>query len=810
MKIDSFTAISILLVSVILPNPDCAAQQYETQIRPILAKHCFPCHGSTKQESELRFDTLSTDLIKNRPAAETWHDALNSLDLGEMPPDERPQLSLTEHEALTTWIRNRLRKARDSKKKNTGSVVLRRLNRIEYQNTMVELLGIEADYSANLPPDTPSEDGFQNNGGTLSISPMAFNFYLEAARYGLSRAIVTGSAPKIFEEQITLSASAGKRNEFISNQLGIGTQFIAKLNNFPDQGEFRIRVTARANLVDGADYPRLRATFGYRADTQSPNKEIGIAEITSEESTIYEFYGRMEDYPIQSRNQSKFPGQLVTLTNLFNDGKQRELTQKIDTTVEKNGKVRKVKKTELIKHDDVPTITIQNVEFTSPLYDSWPPDHHRKILFASSTEEVGETAYAREVIGKFMQRAFRRPVKDWETNSMLQLYTKLRKDSATFEDAIRETLALVLVSPDFLFLIETADDSGSGKTQLTDFELASRLSYFLWSTMPDQRLYDLAASGTLSRPDVLSKEVERMLNDPKIWQFVRQFSDQWLDLTSVNRVAVNPQYYDQWDTSIEPWMQEESRHFFAEILLKNLSALNFIDSEFAMLNAPMARHYGIKNGPRGVSYERVTLAADSNRGGLLGHASILLGNSTGEDSHPILRGVWIRETLLNDPPDPPPPNVPTLESDNSNFNEVSVREQLKMHREDLSCAACHRRIDPWGIALEHFDAVGQWRKDVKRLNRKKFLFVPVQAETVLPSGDKITGVADLKQFLLQHRNEQFAKSIASKITSYAIGRSVEFEDQTNIDAITSSFIESDYRLPRLIERIVQDPLFQNR
>ena len=810
MKFDNLTTALVLIASVFLLKHNSYAQQFKNEIRPILAKHCFQCHGSDKQESKIRFDTLSTNLIENRPAAETWHDALTSLDLGEMPPDDQPDLSPVEHEKLTTWIRQRLKEAEASKTPNIGSVVLRRLNRIEYQNTMVDLLGVDLAYSTNLPPDTPSEQGFQNNGGALTISPMALEFYLAAARDGLSKAIVTGPPPQIFNEPVSLSTSGGKRKELSSNHLGLGAQFIGKLNNFPNSGEFRIRVTAQANLVDGADYPRLKATFGYRADTQSPNKEIGTTEVTSEQPGVYEFRGRMEDFPIQSRNQSKFPGQQITLTNVFNDGKQRKLTRKVETTVEKNGKLRKVKKTELIKHADVPTITIQSVEFTSPLYESWPPNHHQTILFDSRTRDISEQAYAREVIGKFMQRAFRRPVLDWETDSMLELFAKLRKSTTTFEEAIRETLALILVSPDFLFLVETAKDKDSESELLTSFELASRLSYFLWSTMPDQRLYDVAASGTLMQPNVLAQEVERMLGDPKSSQFTRQFSDQWLDLASVNRVAINPQYYEQWDTSLEPWMQEESRQFFAEILQKDLSALNFIDSEFAMLNAPMARHYGIENGPRGVAFERVQLPEGSNRGGLLGQASILLGNSTGEDSHPILRGVWVRERLLNDPPDPPPPNVPALESNDPKFNELTVREQLKIHRQDVSCAACHRRIDPWGLALEHFDAVGKWRTNVKRLNRKKVFSVPVQAETVLPSGEKISGAADLKNYLLQHRSKQFAETIATQITSYAIGRSVEFADKRNIESITNTFIESDYRLQALIQRIVQDPLFQSK
>ena len=786
------------------------AQQFEKEVLPILAKHCFKCHGAEIQENKVRFDTLSIDLVSDRAAAETWHDALNSLDLGEMPPHDEPELSNNDHESLTSWIRQQLKVATTHAKSTGGAVVLRRLNRIEYQNTMVELLGVESDFSANLPPDTPSEEGFQNNGATLSISPMAFEYYLASAREGLSKAIVTGTAPEMISDKITETAIKGAGKDISTNLLGVGGKFVARLDNFPDSGEFRIRVTARAQLVDGASYPRLKATFGFRADTQFPRRDLGAVDVTSEQPEVYEFRGRMEDFPVQSRGQSKFPGQLITLTNIFNDGKQRKTTQRIETVIEKKGKKRKGTKTELIQHADVPTITIDSVEFMGPIYESWPPEHHQRILFDSPQRDLGESAYARVVVSNFMQRAYRRPIKDWETESLMRLFTEIRTESPTFEDAIRETLALVLVSPDFLYLIEPANGDRASKTPLTDFELASRLSYFLWSTMPDKKLFELAKTGSLRKPKILSAEVDRMLDDPRSWEFVNQFTDQWLDLASVDRVAVNPQYYEQWDTSLEPWMQAETRHFFAEILHNDLSALNFIDSNFAMLNAPMARHYGIKNGPRGNNYERVELPADSRRGGLLGHASILLGNSTGEDSHPILRAVWIRERLLDDPPAPPPPNVPALNSEDRNFNQLPIREQLEIHREDANCAACHRRIDPWGIALEHFDAVGQWRDTIKRFDRKKVLSLPVRSDTVLPGGYSVSGVEDLKEYLIKHRSKQFAQAIVSRMTSYAVGRSLEFEDQQNINRMTNNFVDSDYKLRALIHRIVQDDIFQSK
>lgn len=788
---------------------------FAKHVRPILQAHCYQCHGPEKQNSEVRFDTLSTDLIKDRPAAETWHDALNSVNLGEMPPDDEPQLSVEDRGILTSWIRQQLDAAVASQKSTGGEVILRRLNRVEYQNTMVDLLGVDTDYSSSLPPDTPSEEGFQNNGASLSISPMAFEYYLASARMGLSKAIVTGPAPEVIAAKITETMTTGTRRDVFSKTLNVGGKFVAKLDEFPDAGEFHIRVTARAHLIDEVAYPRMRATFGFRADTQYPTGDLGVVDVTSEQPAVYEFRGRMEDFPVQSRNQSKFPGQLITLTNDFNDGKQRAPTRRVQIETEKKNKKGKITKkkstiTEIILHEDVPTITIDSVEFTGPLYEAWPPKHHQVISLPSPQREVGELVYAKEVVAAFMRRAYRRPVQDFEVNSMLRLFSQIRPMSASFEDAIRETLALVLVSPDFLYLVEPENGDGIAKAPLSDFEFASRLSYFLWSTMPDARLFELAESGTLRDPAILTSEIDRMLADERSWQFVSQFTNQWLDLASVDRVAVNPQYYENWDTSIEPWMQEETRHFFAEVLRNDLSALNFIDSDFAMLNAPMARHYGIANGPRGSSYERVRLPTHSKRGGLLGHASMLLGNSTGEDSHPIMRAVWIRERLLDDPPAPPPPNVPALDSENPDFNQLPVRAQLEIHRQDPNCADCHRGIDPWGIALEHYDAVGNWRDSIKRLAGKRQRLLPVNTETTLPGGHPIDGVDDLKAFLIEHRSEQFAKAIVSRVTSYALGRSIEFADEGEVDKMRDQFVESDYQLRPLIHAIVNNELFQTK
>jgi hypothetical protein len=431
-------------------------------------------------------------------------------------------------------------------------------------------------------------------------------------------------------------------------------------------------------------------------------------------------------------------------------------------------------------------------------------------LISSANQDKGELVYAEEVLTHFMRRAYRRPIEKSESKTMLQFFSRIRPTTESFEEALRETLAMVLVSPEFLYLIEPED--GKGKTPLTDFELASRLSYFLWSTMPDEQLFDAAETGGLRKPPLLAAEIDRMLEDPKSWQFVEQFSDQWLDLAAVDRVAVNPEYYGNWDDAVKPSMKGETRHFFAEILRNDLSALNFLDSDFTMLNEPLARHYGIKNGPRGGAFESVSLDPKTQRGGLLTQASVLLGNSTGEDSHPILRAVWIRDRLLDDPPADPPPNVPALDSEDPNFAQLPVRKQLELHRQDPACNDCHRGIDPWGIALEQFDAIGLWRDEILRKapKGKGFVSAPVEAASELPDGHSLEGVESLKAYLMDQRKDQFARALVAKLTSYALGRSPELSDEDAIDAMTAQFAADGYRLRPLIHDIVESELFQTK
>ena len=791
----SFTRILTLPLTILWSAGACSgAIDFSSQVLPILKEHCFKCHGEKKQKGKLRLDTLSPDLLKSRIAAETWHDVRDALNLGEMPPEEEPELSREKRQILVGWVNQEIDALIEAKKSTGGRVVLRRLNRSEYQNTMRDLLGIEHNYVKDFPPESLSEDGFRNDGSTLQISDLQMEYYLKAAREGLRKAIVLGPRPKVTRQEFTKTVKDKNRG---SNILDKDQQFIVKLMEYPEEGEVIIRTTVRAKHAKNRGYPQLRAAIGYRADVQAPRAFIKSQDVVSEDWQEFQFRSRIENFPLPSKTQSKFPGLLVWLDNAYAEGRDKPLKAR------GNGKKQKQTKGPLT----YPQIEVQSVEFIGPVFEQWPPRHHTALLAPRKSGE-NEAAHVSKLLTRFMSKAFRRPVDKSETLPYLKFYQSIRPTLPSFEEAMQETFAMILISPDFLYLVEPSSET---KRPLNDWEMASRLSYFLWSTMPDPQLFKLARENNFRDPKVLQAEIERMISDERSWQFIEQFADQWLDLGAVQRVAINPNYYPKFDDALKTAMRQESLHFFKEIFQQDLSALNFLDSKFTMLNEPLAKHYGL-TGPRGSNFERVALNPKDHRGGVLTHGSILLGNSTGEDSHPVKRAVWIRERLLDDPPSDPPPNVPNLDSTNPDFANLSVRDQLAAHREEASCKDCHRGIDPWGIPMESYGGDGLWRDNIlrKKTKGKGMNKLPVETETILPDGHEIGSIADLKSYLLKNKKDQFAKAFTSKLLTYALGRRLEITDEKAVEDLTGKFIVNNFRIKPLIQLVVASETFQTK
>jgi mono/diheme cytochrome c family protein len=903
------------------------SEEYATEIQPILATHCFGCHGQDEQNAMLRLDTLDSNF--RGASAETWHDVLNQLNLGEMPPDDQPVLSSAARQKLTGWIRSNLDRVAIERKGTRNQTVLRRLTRYEYDNTMRDLLGLDLDFARDLPPEPSSSDGFKNNGASLGISSLQVEYYLEAARYALDKAIVEGPAPKVYRHRFEKTSSGKTPNDpLIGSRMVPKGRFLAKVLEYPREGEFVIRARVSASVPEGMGFPRMRVALGLKSDTESPARVVGEADVSNPESepALYEFRGRIEEFPLPGHNP-KFPGITITVTNVYEDGlpspksrkykaipltaqQKKDVSQAVAdhspklplSTEEIRGKkewtqtvaaitklqrqleeIRRIppdhpNQTDLAYRlydidqamvneprrlqtlakmlgedgdefweryrtinaahfaerdqildrfhgipkinrqtkqfvEDEPeqpqrsTLVLESLDFEGPLYATWPPAHHTRLLPPS---DAPERERAEQAISSLMTRAYRRPISSEDVLPVLSIYDEIRPTSPSFEEAMRETLAMVLISPEFLYLVVPNDDTSR---PLTEHELASRLSYFLWSTMPDEPLRALADAGQLKDKELLEKQVRRMIDDPRSKAFVEHFTHQWLDLSGLDRVAINPNDYPDFDERLKPMMKQETHAFFAEILRNDRTALNLIDSEFLMLNEPLAKHYGIANSdgsPKGGEFEWVQLQPEDPRGGLLTQASFLMINSTGEDSHPIRRAVWVLDRLLGDPPAPPPPDVPELNSEQPDFASLSLKQQLELHRTKSACRDCHRGIDPWGIPFEGFDAVGLKRSFINRRIDRKTTQVPIDDEAVLPRGTKIDGVEDFKRYLLENETDRFSRSLVTKLMAYSLGRSLVLEDRLTIESLVKTFQAQDYRLSDLIVAIVQSEAFQTK
>jgi len=816
------------------PTPADEASAFSRDVKPLLRKLCAGCHGAKKPKGHLQIDRLSHELAAGHDA-EAWQDVLDRVNLGEMPPPKSQQPTKEERQVLVRWLTDGLRQAAESRKNSSGRVVMRRLTRYEYQNTMRDLLGVDLDYAAELPPEPLSPDGFLNNGASLEMSPSQLEVFLRAARMGLGEAIVSGERPAVHRFRKEVTDVGRLPHKAVAGHEPANPEFILGVDTFARRGEFEVRIRAGAVIPEGNDFPRLRLSLGCLPGIiHVPRKIVGEVDVRAlpEEPETFTFRGRIEDYPQPGDTpfgNVDFQGMMVLVDFLDADGKELrypDRTYAVPPPKKKPDPKGKKSKSAVTTYPAPPPtpenprldIAIESVELESPVITAWPPKSHTQILFAGNTRPqtpADEKRYVQDVLGRFMARAFRRPVSERELDATVEFFEAIRAESSSFEEAMRETLSLVLVSPHFLYIVETRDESDDSKRAddqpVSDFELASRLSYFLWSSMPDDRLFDLAKDDHLSKPEVIEQEVRRMLADQRSNEFITRFADQWLDLGALDRVAVNPEFFPEFDNRLKPQMAEQTRAFLAEVLRAEESCLDLLDSNWTMLNRPLAKHYGM-TGPRSSAFERVAIGEERQRGGLLGQGAFLLSNSDGEQPHPIKRAVWILDRLLDSPPAPPPPDVPELDPESQELAGLSLKDQLAAHRNKEACGNCHRGIDPWGIPLENFNAVGLWQTEstIRRTGQGKGKVTkaaPVDASSVLPDGTEIDGLDELKLYVRENRRELFARAVVRRLSTYALGRSLDLGDRATIDELTTVFIETDFRLNQLIAALVKSDSF---
>ncbi len=818
-------------------NSEARLNEFQSNVRPILKQLCFECHGPENQEGDVRLDTLSPDVRSDAFSDSVWHDALDQINLGEMPPEDARPLSDKQRKQFVEWIAATLNEASEAKRYSDGRVLMRRLTRYEYANTMRDLLGIEFDFARDLPPEPASPEGFLNNGATLEMSSTQVEAYLAAARRALDVAIVTGEQPEAFRHEATKTGVGRLPRRTEGGHIPVNPEFVLDIPEFPRTGEFRLRIRAHGVIPDGEGVPRLRVALGnVPGIVHVPRKLVSEVDVTGteDEPQTFEFRGRIEDFPQPGDREFgnvAFKGMVGLLDFLDADGRELRYADRTYSDPPPNKKAKQPKKAPPPNGRPAPEgdgprydIVIESVEFAAPYFESWPPPSHLRLI-AHSVDTTDETERAREIVGRFMRRAYRRTVEPKELDQTIGLFEALRPQLPSFEDAVRETLASVLVSPHFLYIVEQREatrdktqPTDDNATRLTAFELATRLSYFLWSSMPDDQLLDSAVSGELLKPAILTAEVQRMLADDRSSEFVNRFADQWFDLAALERVAVNPEFYPDFNNDLKAAMREETRGVLREILKNDLSCLELLNSNWTVANRVLANHYGLAERPRSSAFERVALHADDRRGGVLGHGAFLLSQSDGQRPHPIKRAVWILDRLLDSPPAPPPPAVPELDPDSPDLAKMTLKQQLEVHRSQSACRSCHEGIDPWGFPLEHFDAIGQWREtspvriaDAQKKGRApKASALVVDATSRLPDGSTVANSDGLKQYLLQNRRDQFARAAVKRLAGYALGRSLDIGDRPAIEKLRLDFMANDFRLQHLIVALVSSDLFQTK
>lgn len=512
-----------------------------------------------------------------------------------------------------------------------------------------------------------------------------------------------------------------------------------------------VRAFAGARTDDGMDF----ATFGSAQEVTAP---IG-------QTQTLDFIGSLEDLPIPVFD----PAAKTTHANTMVIGLWNDYLVKR-------------------KSDFGPPLLVHSVELEAPYYPQWPPKSHTDIFFDSSNRNNHEV-YTREVLTRFIERAYRRPLRDGELDRYMEFWKNIKGDHERYEDGIKEVLVAVICNPNFLFFAGMPESDG--EQSLKEFSLASRLSYFLWNSPPDDELLQLASQGHLK--DDLENQIDRMIADPKSRRMVRAFTYEWLRVDRQQFMDTDTETYPDFTRFVKQDMPEETYHFVHHVLATDQSILNFIQSDFAMLNQNLAEFYGVE-GVEGSFFRPVEIKPDSHRGGLLSQGAFLNGHSDGVEPHPIKRAVWLKEKILGDPAPPPPPNVPELDPDTPGFEDLTLKEQLELHRNKASCVDCHKKIDPYGIVFEEFDAVGRVRTQA---NAK-----PVDAVSSLPDGTEVNGIEGIQQYILNNRAEDVARSLVEHMFAYASGRDVTFADEDEIQRIVDQVTEDQYRFRSVIKGIV--------
>ena len=764
--------------------------------RAVLDRYCVGCHNDRLQTAGISLDDLDVGHVAT--GAETWEKVVRKLRAREMPPPRRPRPDEETYIDFVEWIETKLDQASFANP-NPGTETIHRLNRTEYTNAVRDLLALEIDGRELLPADDQSY-GFDNIADVLSLSTSLLERYMLAA--GKIAQLAIGDL-SIRSTTATYSTSPVlMQHDRMSELHPFGTRGgFATRHYFPVDGEYEVRITLERTHGDAIKGLQNRNQLEVRLDrARVAAFEIGADGQREAWNAVFNLtpYERDADNDLRVRIPVKAGLREVAFSFLRNSAIAEGVLEPVSAA-----------ETYHYAGDRDAPMAVWNVEIEGPFNavgsEAGLGAPSRERIFTCLPEtETGESACAEQILGTIARRAFRRPITNEDASSLMTFYD-LGRAKGSFESGIEFALRAILVDPEFLFRVESDPLTATpGKPyQISDLELASRLSFFLWSSIPDDALLGLAEREELREDGVLAEQVDRMLADPKSAALMDNFAGQWLFLRNMRSVKPDPIAFPEFDGNLREAFQRETQLWFDSQIREDRSVLEVLTSDYTYVNERLAEHYGIPD-VLGNHFRRVTLF-DETRRGILGHGSVLTATSYANRTSPVKRGVWVLENLLGAPPPPPPADVPGLEDSESVADPSdpasrprSVRERMERHRTDPVCASCHVRMDPLGFALESFDAIGGYRE------------LPIeQTSGTLPNGLELTGPVSVRDMLLANR-EDFVVTVTEKLMTYALGRGVEYYDRPSIRRVVRSAETDDYRWSSLILGIVESSPFQMR
>ena len=754
-----------------------AAPAAAADSRQLLDRYCVTCHNDRLETAGLSLQEIDT--LHVAEGAVTWEKVIRKLRTGTMPPSNRPQPPAEARRAALDWLETSLDAASEANPNPGRTETLRRLNRTEYRNAIRDLLALDVDAAALLLPDE-SGHGF-DNVTVGNLSPALLDRYISAARK-ISRLAVGARQESV--ESAVIRVPPDTTQEAHVRGLPIGTRGgVLVEHTFPQDGLYDVQVLLarnRSGNVGGLRDPRPHE-LQFLLD-RLPIASFTIARPVDRDDTLLDRNLKVR-VPVTAG-----PHQLGVTFARDGDSLPETERQPLQSHFNETRHPRQ-------------TPAVYQVTVTGPYapQGAGGTPSRGRIFVCGPDDPRGEEECAREILSTLMRRAYRRPVSAGDVDGPLAFYREGRA-AGGFDHGIEKALAAVLVNPEFLFRVERDPRDAAGAYRVSDLELASRLSFFLWSSIPDDELLDAAVRGELSRPGELERQTRRMLADPRSYNLASNFAGQWLQLRNLVSVSPNPRLFPDFDDNLRRALREETERFFDSVLREGRGVADLLDADYTFLNERLAKHYGIPN-VYGTRFRRVQLDPGSRRGGLLRHGSILSVTSYATRTSPVIRGVWVLSNVFGAPPPPPLPNVPALE-ENEVVANLPMRERLAAHRGNPVCANCHRTIDPVGFALENFDAVGRWRDHEGDA-------ASIDVSGGLPLVGEFDGVDGLEAGLLS-RPDLFAGTIAEKLLTFALGRGVEHYDAPAIRRILRATEPDGYRLSSLVVEIVKSVPFQMR